>query len=150
MTNIFCESFVEQLGLFFENPGPHHDTRSAQLLEPFSSHLRIGVLHAGDDAAQPGGNDRVCTRTGATLVRAGFEVEIYRGSSGLFSGLLEGEDFGMFQTVVGVRPSADNCPLFVYDDCAYGRIGRRKPDVVACGLESTFEEWFVSFQFRHG
>ena len=69
-------------------PTVDFDSGGAQLLETFSRDQRVGVFHAADDARDSGGDDGVGAGTGASGVRAGFQIEVERVAARQRAGLL--------------------------------------------------------------
>ena len=76
--------------------------------KPFSGDQRIGILHAGDHAANAGGDDGVGAGPGAALMRARFEVDVKSCAAGFVAGLLQRQNFGVLDAVKSVRAFADH------------------------------------------
>ena len=76
MADIAGEGFVERFGFRFEEPGFDLNSGGAQAFEPTSRNLRVGVSHAGYNPADASGDEGVHARSGAALVRTGFEVKV--------------------------------------------------------------------------
>ena len=55
-----------------------------------------------------GFNDRFSTRRSPALVRTGFQVDVEGCAASLSAGLLNGENLGMLESVVGVASFADH------------------------------------------
>ena len=113
MTDIFGEGLIQRFGFFFQNAGGNGDSGIAQTLKPFTGNQRIGILHAGNDAADPGRDDGVGASSGAALMRARFEVDVKSCAAGLVAGLLQGQHFSVLDAGESVRAFADDPSLAV-------------------------------------
>ncbi len=96
MTNVFGEGLVQYFGFFLKDSGRDGDSRVAQTLETLPRNQWIGILHAGDHAANADRDNRVGAGPCAPLVGAGFEADVENSTAGLCSGLLQGQHFGVF------------------------------------------------------
>ncbi len=92
--------------------------------KPFPDDQRIGILHASHHATNAGRDDGVGARPGAALMRARFEIDVENSAAGLFSGLLERENFGVLDAVKGMRALADDLARAIHDHGAHAWVGR--------------------------
>ncbi len=84
-------------------------------------HLRVRILHGGDDFLDSGGDDRVGARRRAALMRTRLESQVERGATRQFTGLFESENFGVLHAGPGVKTASDD-HVIAHDDGAHGRI----------------------------
>ena len=91
-----------------QRPFVHFDAAAAQLGEAAAADQRIGIAHGSDDALHAGRDDRVGAGTGASNVRAGFQVQIERGAARTLAGLFQRQHLGVLQAVVSVEAAADD------------------------------------------
>ena len=64
----------------------------------------------------PSGNQSVRARRRAALMRMRLEIDIERALAGFVTGLLEGENFSVLQTIVRVNAGACDVSMRVDDD----------------------------------
>ena len=88
MANVAGEGFIQTARFRFQPPNFNVDTRGSQLLKASPAHLRIGVGHGCNHAANSGGDQSVRARRCAALVGVRFEIDVERASAGLAARLL--------------------------------------------------------------
>ncbi len=108
MANIFCESFVQRFCFFFKHAGRNVDAGIAKLGKSLATDLADSGPAWKRPRGRSGGNDGIRARCSASLMGARLQVDIESCATRFFSGLLDGEDFGMFHAIVGVATVADD------------------------------------------
>jgi hypothetical protein len=102
------------------------NAEGAEFGDAVATDERIGI-DCGDDAAgDSGGDESVCTRACAALVRAGFQRDVCGCAANVMvlrCGLLEGDDLGVVACVVVMRAFAED-GFAARDDAANGRVRR--------------------------
>ncbi len=83
----------------------------------------------------PGCDHRIGAGTGASGMRAGFEIEIQRCAARAVAGLFERQHLGMLQPVVGMGAAANDLALRVDNHRADTRIGRGQRDSASRQLQ---------------
>ncbi len=96
-----------------EDAAGHFDSGGAQAGETLAADQGVGIGHGSDHAANAGGDDGIGAGRRASLVGAGFEIDVERGATGFFSRLFDGEHFGVLDAVVGVEAGADDFSIGV-------------------------------------
>jgi hypothetical protein len=77
-------------------------------------------------------------------MRAGLEVDIECRAAGFVAGLLEGENFRVFDALVSVGGGADHVSDRVHDNGANVGIGRGQTDSGASEIKRAMEEEFIA------
>src|SRR5579872_6089379 len=149
VSNISGERLIQRFRLFFKYAAGDGDSRATKLGETLAADEWIWILHAGDNARDSGGDDCVCAGRRASLVGAGFQVDVQSCAASLFSGLLEGENFSMFKALVGVAARAHNCAVCIRNHGADAWIGRRQTDALPGEVQGLEKKEFVSVVLGH-
>src|SRR5271165_4252265 len=151
VANIRGKRLVQRFRRLLKDAAGDVDPGTAELGKSLAADQRIRILHAGNHAAYSGGDYCIGARCSAALVRAGFQVDIESCPASFFSGLFEGNDFRMLNTLVGVAPTGDDCALRVHNNGTYARIGRSQADSFPSQIERLAEEPLVGVAGRsHG
>jgi hypothetical protein len=79
-----------------------------QVRQPPSGHLRIGILHRGDDPRHPGDKQGFGAGRGATMVTAGFQGNVKGRPARSVAGGLQRVNFGMLPAGTYVPALADD------------------------------------------
>src|SRR5207253_10295897 len=111
--------------------------------EATAAHHRIGILNTGDNAANPGFNDRFRARRSATLMRTGLEIEVQDRAPSFVAALLESDDFRVFDSIIGVRAAPNYISSRIDDHSANVGVGRCQADSHACQLKSTAKKRLI-------
>ena len=82
-------------------------------------------------------------------MRAGFEVDVKCSAISFCPSVLEGADFGVLHSVVGVSARANDVAANVYYHGTYVRIGRGQSDTLPRKVESPEQKLFVSGLVGH-
>src|SRR5579883_1580848 len=148
--DVVGEGLVDVEAVFDQQSGSDRNSGFAQALKPAAADQRVGIEHAGDHAANAGGDDGVGTRGRTPLVGAGLEIDIQGRAPGARAGLLEGEYLGVLKAVVNVRAGADDLAVLGYDHCAHVGVGRGQPDASPGEFKRLAEEVLVVIARGHG
>ena len=101
------EAHVEFLGFGLEaRVNDDFDAGVAKEGEAASGDGGVGIFGDGDDAGDAGFDEGVGAGAGAAGVGAGFEVDVEGGATCGGTGLLDREDFGVFDAGPGVEAAA--------------------------------------------
>src|ERR1700720_1134436 len=94
-SNVFGKTFIQLFGFCFEYADIYLNARRPKFRKSSASYLRIWIFHGADDTADPGGDHRIGTRAGTSMMRTWLQIEVKSCTSRLTAGLFEREHFGV-------------------------------------------------------
>ena len=123
--------------------------RRLQAGDTLPGNERVRVAAGDDNAGDAGGNQRVGTRRGAPLMRAGFEADV--GGSATCGGarFAQGVRFGVRLTGADVKAFADGFTAFD-DHAADARVRCGGEDALSCQFEGGLHPGDVLCGGGHG
>jgi len=77
-------------------------------------------------------------------MRARFQIDVQRRAAGLLCSLLDRQNLGMVNAIVGVTPGANDVVMCVYQNGPDAWIGRSQTDSLSCQFERLAKKAFVS------
>jgi hypothetical protein len=110
--------------LVLQQAGMHFQAGSTEPREAVAGHLRVRVLHRGDDAPHLRRDQRLDARRRTPVMTAGLEREVDRRSGGALAGRPQRVGFRMGLAGARVEPFADDRAV-ADDHAADARIGSR-------------------------
>ncbi len=133
------KAFVDAAGFGFTDAELRLKARCLQGFHAVAGDGGIGIAGGGDDACEPGGDQRLGAGAGAAGVIAGLEGDVggaaFEAVARVLSGFVEGDDFGVVEQVVLVPAFADDLAGAIEDDAADGGVGRGDADAAAGEFE---------------
>ena len=124
--DVLGKAFIQLLGFRFEQAHLHGDSRPTEFRKSLTGHAWIGILHGADHAADSGRDHGIGTGPGASLMRAGFQIQIESSAPRTIAGLFQRDDFGVLHAVIGVRARANFAARGVQHNRAHGGIRRHQ------------------------
>src|SRR5438309_6328734 len=106
-SNVLGKTFVQLLCFCFEHADIDLSARGPKFGKSSAGYLRIRIFHRADDTANPGGDHRIGTRAGASMMRTWLQIEVKNCTSRLTAGLFEREHFGVLYAGVGVSAGSN-------------------------------------------
>jgi hypothetical protein len=124
MANVFRKGFIQWLGLGFEQSNGNRNPSLAKRVESLPTDQRIWILHRCHNAANSRSDNGVRAWAGSALVRAWLQIDVQRPGARISPGLVDGNDFRVTKSIVGIEALSNNQAIAVYDNCANIGIGR--------------------------
>ncbi|RMU45959.1 hypothetical protein ALP29_200276 [Pseudomonas syringae pv. avii] len=116
------KTFVQRSRFAFQYAALNADTGSHQAQKPAAGHLRIGVLHCRNDPRQPGADQCIGARRGASLMAARFKCDVGGCAPGKLPGLAQRVHFGVRLASPRMPALTDNLAV-THDHATDSRVG---------------------------
>ena len=106
-SNVLGKTFIQLPCFCFEYADIYLSARCPKFRKSAARYLRIRIFHRADDTDDSGGNHRIGTRAGTSMMRAWLQIEVKSCTSRLTAGLFEREHFGVLHTGIDVSAGSN-------------------------------------------